>query len=376
MSLIPPDTNRGHGSRSGPRLGFFSRLLDDAPAGERYRLVAEQIAHAEAQGFDSAWVAQHHFHESEGGLPSPFVFLAHVAARTRRIRIGTGVITLPLENALRVAEDAAVLDLLTGGRLEVGLGTGGTAESFEAFGVQGAERGAVFARNFGVLQDAWAGRALAGGVRLYPAAPQLLERVWQATFSAEGGARAGANGDGLMLSRTQPRPEGAPQATLSEIQNPIIDAYLARLPAGRAPRILGSRTLFVADRRDEALRWAEAGLRRVALRHAAQPSQWAARVDPQAQLADLIAAYDVHVGTPDEVIASLRADTALARVSDIVFQVHSIDPPHNAILRSIELTAAHVAPALGWRRADESTSTSTPAPSSLPAVRAGLLQAA
>ncbi len=376
MSLIPPDTNRGHGSRTGPRLGFFSRLLDDAPAGERYRLVAEQIAHAEAQGFDSAWVAQHHFHESEGGLPSPFVFLAHVAARTRRIRIGTGVITLPLENALRVAEDAAVLDLLTGGRLEVGLGTGGTAESFEAFGVQGAERGAVFARNFGVLQDAWAGRALAGGVRLYPAAPQLLERVWQATFSAEGGARAGANGDGLMLSRTQPRPEGAPQATLSEIQNPIIDAYLAHLPAGRAPRILGSRTLFVADRRDDALRWAEAGLRRVALRHAAQPSQWAARVDPQAPLADLIAAYDVHVGTPDEVIASLRADTALARVSDIVFQVHSIDPSHAAILRSIELTAAHVAPALGWRRADESTSTSTPAPSSLPAVRAGLLQAA
>ncbi len=376
MSLIPPDTHAGATPRNGPRLGFFIRLLDDVPAGERYRLVAEQIAHAEAQGFDSAWVAQHHFHESEGGLPSPFVFLAHVAARTRRIRIGTGVITLPLENALRVAEDAAVLDLLTGGRLEVGLGTGGTAESFEAFGVQGAERGAVFARNFGVLQDAWAGRALAGGVRLYPAAPQLLERVWQATFSAEGGARAGANGDGLMLSRTQPRPEGAPQATLSEIQNPIIDAYLAHLPAGRAPRILGSRTLFVADRRDEALRWAEAGLRRVARRHAAQPSQWAARVDPQAPLADLIAAYDVHVGTPDEVIASLRADTALARVSDIVFQVHSIDPSHAAILRSIELTAAHVAPALGWRRADESTSTSTPAPSSLPAVRAGLLQAA
>jgi hypothetical protein len=59
-------------------------------------------------------------------------------------------------------------------------------------------------------------------------------------------------------------------------------------------------------------------------------------------------------------------------VSDIVFQVHSIDPPHAAILRSIELTAAQVAPALGWRRADAST----PAPSSLPAARAGLLQAA
>lgn len=366
MSPTPPKT-----PAASPRLGFFSRLLDDAPAGERYRLVAEQIAHAEAHGFDTAWVAQHHFHENEGGLPSPFVFLAHVAARTRRIRLGTGVITLPLENALRVAEDAAVFDLLSGGRLEVGLGTGGTAESFEAFGLQSGERGAVFARHFHVLQDAWAGRELQGGVRLYPAAPQLLSRVWQATFSVEGGARAGANGDGLMLSRTQPRPEGAPQATLSEIQNPIIDAYLAALPAGRVPRIMGSRTLFVADSRQEALRWAEAGLRRAAARHAASPSPLAQRVDPQAPLAQLIAAYDVHVGTPDDVTASLRADTALARATDIVFQVHSVDPPHAAILRSIELTASAVAPALGWRRAEAPT----PSPAAL-AAQASLLQPA
>ena len=87
--------------------------------------MTEQIAHAEALGFDSAWVAQHHFHELEGGLPSPVVFLAHVAARTRRIRLGTGIVTLPMENAVRVAEDAIVLDLLSGGRLELGVGTGG-----------------------------------------------------------------------------------------------------------------------------------------------------------------------------------------------------------------------------------------------------------
>lgn len=73
-------------------------------------------------GFDSAWIAQHHFHEQEGGLPSPLVFLAHVAAQTDRIRLGTAIITLPMENPLRVAEDAAVLDLLTDGRLEVGFG--------------------------------------------------------------------------------------------------------------------------------------------------------------------------------------------------------------------------------------------------------------
>ena len=109
------------------RIGFFTRLLDDASPADRYRLALEQIIRAEELGFDSAWVAQHHFHETEGGLPSPLVFLSHVAARTSRIRLGTGIITLPLEDALRVAEDAAVLDLLSAGRLEVGVGTGGTA---------------------------------------------------------------------------------------------------------------------------------------------------------------------------------------------------------------------------------------------------------
>ena len=76
------------------RLGFFTRLLDQANAAERYRLAIEQVGHAENCGFDSAWIAQHHFQEDEGGLPA-FVFLSQVAARTTRIRLGTGIVTLP-----------------------------------------------------------------------------------------------------------------------------------------------------------------------------------------------------------------------------------------------------------------------------------------
>ena len=67
---------------------------------------------------------------------------------------------------------------------------------------------------------------------------------------------------------------------------------------------------------------------------------------------DLIVAFDVHIGTPDEVIASLQADATLARATDLTVQVHSIDPPHPFILRSIELMAEAVAPALGWVRND------------------------
>src|SRR3990170_6284087 len=116
------------------KLGFFTRLLDETTAAERYRLATEQIVHAERCGFDSAWIAKHHFHEDEGGLPAPFVFLAQAAAQTARIRLGTGIVTLPLELPIRVAEDAAVLDLMCGGRLEVGVGPGGNLSAYVTFG--------------------------------------------------------------------------------------------------------------------------------------------------------------------------------------------------------------------------------------------------
>jgi len=71
--------------------------------------------------------------------------------------------------------------------------------------------------------------------------------VWIATFSVEGAVRAAQQGHGLMLSRTQPRPADNLLLPLDAIQNPIIDAYLDALPSGVAPRILASRTAFVAD---------------------------------------------------------------------------------------------------------------------------------
>jgi putative FMN-dependent luciferase-like monooxygenase len=329
------------------RLGFFTRLLDQADAAERYRLATAQIMHAERCGFDSAWVAQHHFHEDEGGLPAPFVFLSQIAARTTCIRLGTGIVTLPLELPVRVAEDAAVLDLMCGGRLEVGIGPGGNLSAYEAFGLDSTERTALLVRHHRVLVDAWSGRALPGGDRVYPPNPGLADRIWQATFNIEGARRAGAAGDGLMLSRTQPRPAGKSHLSLPDIQNPMIDAYLASLAPERAPRILASRTVFVADDRAEALRLAEIGLARQRVRYAAIGRP--VFVDGMS-VHDQIAAMDIHIGDPDDVIGSLRADTVLARATDLTVQSHSIDPPHPFILRSIELVAEVVAPALGWTR--------------------------
>lgn len=327
------------------RLGFFTRLLDEAPPAERYRFAAEQIVRAEKAGLDSAWIAQHHFHEREGGLPSPFAFLGFVAAQTSRIRLGTGIVTLPLESAVRVAEDAAVLDLLCNGRFELGVGTGGNPSAFAAFGLDSTQRNEIFARNLEVVRAALSGKALTGGDVLYPTRPQLCDRIWQATFSVAGGARAGKAGDGLLLSRTQPRAKEAPRATLAAIQNPIIDAYLEALPSGCEPRIMASRSVFVADDRREAMRLADIGLRR-----ALPQFMKGGHLPPGETFDEMIRAFDTHVGDADDVIASLRADATLERVTDLVFQAHSVDPPHPTVLRSIELVADKVAPALGWAK--------------------------
>src|SRR5436190_204665 len=327
------------------RLGFFTRLLDEASAAERYRLATAQIVQAERCGFDSAWIAQHHFHEAEGGLPAPFVFLTHAAAATSRIRLGTGIVTLPLELGVRVAEDAIVLDLLSNHRLEVGVGPGGNLTAFTAFGLDSKDRHRLMADNLELMRAAWAGGPLPGGDTLYPSSPTLVDRIWQATFTVEGSRRAGAAGDGLMLSRTQPRDPGAPFIPLDAMQNPMLDAYFAALPEGRAPRILASRTIFVVDDRKDAYRFAEAGLPRLVAKRAAMGGP-----APKGSVQDLIRAFDVHLGTADEVIDSLRKDTTLLRATDLTMQVHSIDPPHPFILRSIELMADKVAPALGWVR--------------------------
>jgi hypothetical protein len=215
---------------------------------------------------------------------------------------------------------------------------------FAGFELDGEHCNELYLRNLKRLREALAGETIPGGDTVYPAQKGLTDRIWQATFSVFGGTRAGLAGDGLMLSRTQPRPPETPHATLAELQDPIIDAYLAALPPGRAPRIVGSRGVFVAETRADALRLAGIGLRTAVKRFIDRGH----RV-PAGDVESLIRAFDVHAGTPEDVIASLRADKTLRRVTDLAVQVHSIDPPHPWILRSIELVAQEVAPAFGWR---------------------------
>ena len=342
---LPPDDRGNDGTvRTRPRLGFFTRLLDDAPPLVRYRNALAQIARAEELGFDTAWVAQHHFHAAEGGLPAPFVLLAQAAAGTSRILLATGIVTLPLETPLRVAEDAAVLWLLADGRFELGIGSGGTATSFPPFGHEAENRPAIYATHKATLLRALGGEVLTtDGGALYPPAPRLVDTLWEATFSARGAERIGRDAHGLMLSRTQPRGEYTGHGSAGD-QMPMVDLHCAACPPGVTPRVMASRSLLVVATDEEARQWRARGIAR-SRRVLSAPGL---KVPDGVSDTELAAYLDLHVGTPDQVLETLAKDPVLPRATDIVFQPHPVDPPHEVVLRSLELIAEHVAPALGW----------------------------
>jgi len=123
---------------------------------QEYRDTLEIVRLAEALGFDSAWISEHHG-ASDGYLPSLLVMMGAFADATSRIRLATGVILAPFHDPIRLAEDAAVVDQLSGGRLTLGLGIGWREEEFRMFGVPIAERVPRTVDTIRLLRRAWTG---------------------------------------------------------------------------------------------------------------------------------------------------------------------------------------------------------------------------
>ena len=126
------------------------------PFGEMYRNYLDQIVHAEQSGFDSVWLTEHHFAE-DGYTPSPLVLAGAIGERTERMRIGTNLIVLPLHDPIRIAEDAATLSLLTGGRFDLGVGIGYKEEEFAAFGRELKFRPSMIEDAVEIIRRGWSG---------------------------------------------------------------------------------------------------------------------------------------------------------------------------------------------------------------------------
>jgi probable F420-dependent oxidoreductase len=138
-------------------IGQFTLQVPPWDARTHAELYADTLslaAFAEEHGFDSFWLAEHHG-AGDGYNPSLLPFLAAVAARTTRMELGTAVLLAPFHDPLRIAEDAAVVDNLSGGRLHLGLGLGWSPEEYRMFGVDTAGRGARLAEFVAILRGAW-----------------------------------------------------------------------------------------------------------------------------------------------------------------------------------------------------------------------------
>ncbi len=174
---------------------------------ERYQDAIELAVEAEVLGYDSVWVSEHHFVD-DGYLPSVLPMCAAIAARTNRIEIGTGVALAPLYEPLRLAEDSATVDLISNGRLILGLGQGWRPEEFAALHVPLNNLHSVLEDTVTVLRQAWSDGVVTGGdvlsypgvaVRPKPARPGGIP-IWIGATAKPAVRRAGRIADGFISS--------------------------------------------------------------------------------------------------------------------------------------------------------------------------------
>jgi alkanesulfonate monooxygenase SsuD/methylene tetrahydromethanopterin reductase-like flavin-dependent oxidoreductase (luciferase family) len=329
------------------RFGIFS-VVDHYPkhlprtSGQLYAELLEQAEAADELGFDSFWIAEHHFHEY-GGVPRPPIWMAAAAERTRRIRLGAAVVVLPFDHPLRVAEDYAMVDVLSDGRLNLGVGSGYLKHEFEGFGIHPEEKRQRFDEGLEILLRAWTGERFSYRGRYHTVSNVQLNvvpvqkprpPVWVAVLRPEAAAFVGRRGLPVMMipyASTEQVDELA--FTVREFRQALLDAG-GRSEDATVPFGLHA---YCSDSFDDARAEAQDAMDRYVR------TRLYAKQRPFQVLAerDLIA-----FGSPDDVarVARRYADAGLTHFLAIT-NFGGLE--HKRVLRSMEMIAKHVMPRFG-----------------------------
>ncbi len=292
------------------KLSAFTVVDDLGPERDRYREVVELATAAEEAGLAGIWVAEHHFNAA-GLCPSPPVLLAACAARTQRLRLGALVSVLPFHRAVDVAEEYSLLDRLSGGRVNLGLGSGYISIEFEGFGIDPASRHERFDRAYATVLEAMAGREVVVGeagaraVRLNVLPVQSPHPpLWVAVQRREAIPFVARRGTSIAL---------IPYATVSdraELAEEIRE-FRAALPPGSQAEVAAAVHLYVGPRPERARRafreYLDARLRTQSTHYQAKAARDPHHASPEA----LEAAGFALFGAPDQVTPGLRE---LARI--------------------------------------------------------------
>jgi natural product biosynthesis luciferase-like monooxygenase protein len=149
---------------------YLMSCADGQSPVQRYRDTVEQAVHADALGFESVWPVEQHFDRKVSISPCPALLLAAIAERTRSLRLGTAIVQVPLHHPLRVAEEVATLDVLSGGRVELGVGRGSNPGHFAGFGVDIADSRDRFVEGLELMRRALSQETVSFTGRYYQAA--------------------------------------------------------------------------------------------------------------------------------------------------------------------------------------------------------------
>ncbi|RJF91607.1 LLM class flavin-dependent oxidoreductase [Sphingomonas cavernae] len=175
------------------------------PSADLYAEILDFIAWSETVGFEGAWVPEHHGAE-DGYMPSPLVALAAIAARTKRIRLGSAIALAPLYHPVRFAEECAVLDILSNGRLEMALAIGYRRRETEAYGVDFSRRGSRFDEFLEIVRRLWAGETVSfegkhynvSNAAIMPTSPRGQIPLYIGGFAEKALARVARYADGYF----------------------------------------------------------------------------------------------------------------------------------------------------------------------------------
>jgi probable F420-dependent oxidoreductase len=232
------------------------------PGTDLPRMIDELIAEAqqaERSGFDSFFTNEHH-QDPGGYFPSPLPVLAAIAARTSTIRLGTGIVVLPLYHPVRLAEDCAMIDIISRGRLILGVGLGYQEGDFASFGLRVSDRVSLFEEGIEVVKRAWTEEKVYFAGKRYTLAnimvtPKPVQKprppIWVAALGDEAMKRAGRTGDALLCDSFQ----------LPKRLKPRVELYRATAESrGHAHKVVMFREGFVAPTREQAIQEYEEGL--------------------------------------------------------------------------------------------------------------------
>ncbi|NLA65931.1 MAG: LLM class flavin-dependent oxidoreductase [Leucobacter sp.] len=316
-------------------------------AGDMMHQTIELAEAADEIGVNGAYIRVHHFARQSA---SPIPLLTAMAARTKHIEVGTGVIDMRYENPLYLAEEAAALDLISGRRIALGISRGSpepAVRGYEAFGYTGSsdERGADIARDkFELFLQAIDGDKVVEGdpqmvghgqrLAIEPQSPGLRERIWWGAGSRETAEQTGRLGLNLMSSTLLTEATGQPFHVLQREQiDRFREAYRSAGHAG-SPRVSVSRSVFPIMNQQDELYF---GLR-------------SRENDDQIGIIDGMRSTfgKTYADSPDRLIEKLRADEAVMAADTLMLTIpNQLGPEYN--LHVLESFAKHVAPALGWK---------------------------